>query len=280
MPKISIIGIAGNSVFMETDHFHQKGETTEAISVFEEIGGKGYNQAVAARRMGGDVSFLCAIGDDENGKKCVESAKKENINATFAIKENQSSPLAFILTDKNGENRVTVHRGATLDEKDVELFRENIANADVLLLQNEVPESVNIKAAEIAKENGVKVILNPAPARDLSEDFAKNIYLIVPNEQEEETAKKYDIPHIVTTLGERGCLVDGEKHISARETLAVDTTGAGDTFCGILSICTAQGMSLEKASEYATVGASLEVMKKGVLNAIPKREDIENILKG
>lgn len=279
MAKISVIGIAGNSIFMETDHFHQKGETIEAKSLFEEIGGKGFNQAAAAQRMGARVSFLCATGDDDTRNKCIDAAKENKIDALFLKKEGKSSPLAFILTDKTGENKVTVHTGASLEETDVELFRDEIISSDVLLLQNEVPQEVNIKAAQLAKENGVKVILNPAPPREISKELAKNTDVVIPNEQEWEAIKKLSFPHTVVTLGEKGCLLDGQKEIPAKKCVAIDTTGAGDTFCAVFSVCIAEGMSLEKACEYASAGASLEIMKKGVLGAIPKRDEIERIMK-
>ena len=126
MPKISVIGICGNSVFMYADHFHENGETLVADSVFEEIGGKGINQAVAAKRMGAEVSFLCAIGNDANGEKSIAAAKENGINAHFKIKKGKATPFAFILTDKNGENRVTEYKSAELDENDVISFEINV----------------------------------------------------------------------------------------------------------------------------------------------------------
>jgi len=279
MPKISVVGICGNSIFMYADHFHQNGETLVADSVFEEIGGKGINQAVAAKRMGAEVSFLAAIGDDENGKKCIKAAEENDINAHFKVKNGKTTPFAFILTDKNGENRVTEYKTAELDEDDVFSFEEEIASSDILLLQQEVPSCVNEKAVEIAKKHNIKVILNPAPIRDISDDMAKNVFAVTPNEQEIQAIDVNRFENCITTLGKKGCLINGKTSVSAIEVKAVDTTGAGDTFNGVLAVCIAEGMDLEKACKYAVTASGISVGRKYVLNAIPYREETERKMK-
>ena len=279
MPKISVIGICGNSIFMYADHFHQNGETLVADSVFEEIGGKGINQAVAAKRMGAQVSFLTAIGDDENGKKCIKAAEENGINAHFKIKSGKTTPFAFILTDKYGENRVTEYTTAELDENDVTSFEEEIAQSDILLLQQEVPTVVNEKAVEIAKKYNVKVILNPAPIRDISDDVAKNVFVVTPNEQEMQAIDVNRFENCITTLGKKGCLINGETSVLAIDVNAVDTTGAGDTFNGVLAVCIAEGINLEDSCRYAVTASGISVGRKYVLNAIPYREEIKRRMK-
>lgn len=278
MPKISVVGICGNSVFMYADHFHEPGETLVADSVYEEIGGKGINQAVAAKRMGANVSFLCAVGDDHNGKKCIQTLKDNNINAYSVIKNEKSTPLAFILTDKNGENRVTVHKSAELSVDDVMSFESEIASSDVLLLQHEVPDGVNLKAVEIAKRHKVKVILNPAPLRTVSDEIAKNVFVATPNEHEAKGIDVCRFQNCIVTLGKKGCLINEKTFVPSVEVKAVDTTGAGDTFNGVLAVCIAEGMHLEKACRYAVTASGISVGRKYVLNAIPKREEIERML--
>ena len=184
MPKIAVIGICGNSFFMHADHFHEKGETIVADSVHEEIGGKGINQAVAAARMGAEVSFLTAVGDDKDGQVCRKVAEEEGLRGKFCIKKDERTTFAFILTDKQGENQVTGYHGAELTVEDVCDFEEEIAASDMLLLQQEVPCEVNEMAVQLAVKHGVKVILNPAPIREISMKMAENIYMITPNEQE------------------------------------------------------------------------------------------------
>lgn len=279
MPKISVIGICGNSVFMYADHFHENGETLVADSVFEEIGGKGINQAVAAKRMGADVSFLCAVGDDDNGIKCMHKIEANNINAHFKIKKGKSTPLAFILTDKNGENRVTVHKSSELSIEDVMSFESEIASSDVLLLQHEVPDEVNLKAVEIAKQYSVKVVLNPAPVRAVSDEISKNVFVVTPNEQEARGIDARCFHNCITTLGKKGCLINEEILIPSIDVKSVDTTGAGDTFNGVLAVCIAEKMDLETACKYAIIASGISVGRKYVLNAIPERKEIERILK-
>ena len=278
MAKISVIGICGNSVFMQVDHFHERGETLCADSVYEEIGGKGINQTIAARRMGAEVSFLCAVGDDENGRKCIKEIEKNRVNTHLKIKENKATPLAFILTDKFGENRVTVHKSAQLCPEDVISFESEIASSDILLLQNEVPEEVNEKAAELAKRHGVKVILNPAPMRQISDTLRENVDIVTPNEQEAKGIDGANFESCITTLGSRGCLINGRTAIPSISVKAVNTTGAGDTFNGVLAVCIAEGMDMERAVKYAVCAAGISVTRSYVINAIPKREEIERIL--
>ena len=275
MAKISVIGICGQSVFMTVDHFHENGETISSDSVFEEIGGKGINQAIAVAKMGANVSFLSAVGNDNCAKDCKKLLDDFKIKPYLIEKQDKKTPLAFILTDKNGENRVTVHKSAELDPEDVELFREEIISSDILLIQNEVPENVNKKAIEIAFQNNVKVILNPAPARKIDDETASKIFLVIPNEQESEFINHEKFKNSIVTLGGEGCLINKKTKIPARKVVPVDTTGAGDTFCGVLSVCIAEEMTLVKAAEYAVCASGISVTKKHVIDSIPYREEIE-----
>ena len=276
MPKISVIGICGNSVFMYADHFHKSGETLVADSVYEEIGGKGINQAIAAKRMGAEVSFLCAVGDDDNGNKCIHTLKENDIDAHVKIKKGKSTPLAFILTDKNGENKVTVHKSAELSIEDVISFENEIASSDVLLLQHEVPDEVNLKVIEIANKHNVKVILNPAPIRNVSDKIAKSVFAVTPNEHEANAIDVCCFQNCIVTLGKKGCLINEKTLIPSIDAKAIDTTGAGDTFNGVLAVCIAEGMELEMACRYAVTASGISVGRKYVLNAIPYKKEIEN----
>lgn len=274
MAKISVIGLGGNSYFLEADHFHKKGETVVAKNMHEEFGGKGFNQAVACAKMGARVSFLCAVGKDEGAKKASETAKKYGVDGYFVECSDKSTTLGFILTDKKGENRVTVFRNAELTDKDVEDFENEIASSDLLLLQNEVPESVNLKAVEIAKKYGVKVILNPAPAREIPDEIAKEVFAVTPNEQESEAIDNLRFKNCITTLGDKGCCINGKTFIKAQKVDAVDTTGAGDTFNGALAVFVAEGEDLKTACKFAVKASGISVTKKYVLDAIPERNEI------
>ena len=277
--KIAVVGICGNSIFLPVEHFHAPGETLTALSCFEEVGGKGINQAIAAARFGAQVSFLAAIGDDESGRSCARQIEQTGVCSTFVCRKGEKSTFAFILTDKTGENRVTVYRGAQLQEADVAAFEEEIAQSRVLLLQNEVPEAVNIAAAKIAKKHGVTVILNPAPARPICDELAKLLDVVTPNEQEAEATQNHSFPTRVVTLGAKGCCINDNITIPAYPVDAVDTTGAGDTFNGVLAACLAEGKEIEEACRVAVAAAGLSVTKRGVLQAIPHREDIERMIR-
>lgn len=278
MVKIAVIGIFGNSQFLSVDHFHQPGETLTALACFEEVGGKGINQAVAAARMGAHVSFLAAVGDDESGKRCIDQIRNTGIHANFVQRKGEKTTFAYILTDKNGENRVTVYHGAALREEDVLGFAPCIAESSILLLQNEVPTSVNEAAARIAKQHGIPVILNPAPSRPIPASLAELVDVVTPNQQEKEILPGNTFPNCVTTLGADGCTVNDSLHIPACSVIPVDTTGAGDTFNGVLAVCLAEGKSLLDACRYAVAAAGLSVSRKGVLNAIPQRMEIERMI--
>lgn len=268
MAKIAVIGICGNSSFLQVAHFHQPGETLAAKGCFQEIGGKGINQAIAAARMGASVSFLGAVGED--GDFCEKAIEEQGVTPFLVKKPGKITTFAFILTDQNGENRVTVYRGAELEEQDVSAFEAQIAQSDILLLQNEVPEKVNAQAIQLADKYGVKVILNPAPARET----AGRVFLVTPNQQEKAGLGQLEFDHCVTTLGEQGCSIDDGVFLPAEKVTAVDTTGAGDTFNGVLAVCLAEGQDLETACRYAGRAAGISVTRKGVLEAIPYRKEL------
>ena len=275
MAKISVIGICGNSIFMNVDHFHEKGETIVASSVYEEIGGKGINQAVACAKMGANVSFLGAIGDDNDGEKCKQTAKDYGIKGVFALKKGMKTTFAVILTDKNGENQVTSYRSAELCADDVINFEKEIANSDVLLLQHEVPQEVNEAAINLANKHKVKVILNPAPIREIPLKISKLVFAVTPNEQEVKAIDKTIFKNIITTQGKKGCSINDKTFVDAIDVTPVDTTGAGDTFNGILAVCLAEGKDIYNSCKYAVCGSGLSVTKSGILKSIPTKEEIE-----
>ena len=276
MSKIAVIGIAGESVFLSVDGFGVTGETTVASSFYSELGGKGFNQAIAAARYGAKVSFLgaCYQGDV---KTFSAIAKGCGIQPFFAGKQ-ERSPYAVITTDGRGDNKVCVYRGAELSVDDVEGFAEEIKRADVLLINNETPIEVNERAVEIAKSNGVKVILNPAPTRAHTREFLDKIDLFTPNEHELDGLEEYQ--NLIVTLGEKGCWIKSadERLPAAKIENVVDTTGAGDTFNGVLAACLAEGERLSRACKKANVAAAMKVGRKYILNSIPTREEIERYM--
>ena len=276
MSNIAVIGIIGNSVFLPVERFHEGGETVEALSLHFEPGGKGFNQAVAAKRSGANVSFLAAVGH-EYRTEFADFLNNEGIRHTLVFKE-ESSAFAAIVTDKSGSNHVTVYQGAQLSANDVFLFEDAIKEADILLLNNEVSEDVNIEAIKIAKKHGVKCILNPAPARKTSAYVIDSIDLFTPNEH--ETLGIEDKQNVVMTLGSKGCLIKstGETVPTVKCGTVVDTTGAGDTFNGVLSAMLANGYNIAAAARIANAVASLGVTRKYAVSSIPSDEEIREII--
>ncbi len=277
MNKIAVIGIVGNSVFLPVEKFHEGGETVEAKSVHFEPGGKGFNQAVAAARFGAEVSFFAAVGNDSLDK-IQDFLQNEGIDAVLVEK---SDPTAFaaIVTDKSGSNHVTVYQGAQLESADVSLFEQHIKNADILLINNEVSEQINLEAVKIAKANGVKVILNPAPARKTDPFILQNVNLFTPNEH--ETLGIENNKNVVKTLGKNGCLIaETGKIIPALSVgTVVDTTGAGDTFNGVLAAVLSGGIELETAAKTANAASSIGVTRKYAVSSIPTKTEILKRLK-
>lgn len=304
-PLITVIGSCGQSIFMFVDRFHEKGETLRSNSMIIEPGGKGYNQAVGCARMGADTVYISVVGDDAYGKECIDFLKAENIDTSlFKIVEGEKTSLGVILTDSKGENRVTLSPGSEkrrLNPEDIKAAEDTIARSDILLINFEIPYDVFLAAVEIAYRNGVRIILNPAPAVDPGDDILKKIFFLTPNEYEAKTisgikdtgsladpveyAKALNArgaKNLVITLGEKGALLytDNKPYMaSPYELNAVDTTGAGDTFNAALSVRIAKGDDYTEAVEYAVAASALSVTKKGVLNAIPTEQMVYDFMR-
>ena len=279
MARIAIIGLVGKSMFFDVPRFHTGGETITARGFHEEWGGKGFNQAVAAARQDAAVTFLGACAEADR-KAIGDFCRQEGVAPRLCVKKRPTA-CAAILTDGTGETRVTVCTGAELEPKDVDAFAGSIATADFLLLNNEVPEAVNLAAVEIAKQYGVKIIFNPAPARPLPREIVEAVSIFTPNEFEEEELIRNSsflihnssfAPEVVTTLGARGCrLRSTGEVIPAPPAKAVDSTGAGDTFNAVLAVRLAEEESLRDACIAANDAAAQSVAVRYVLPSLPFR---------
>lgn len=271
MNKVAVIGIVGNSVFLPVENFHIGGETVEAKSIQFEFGGKGFNQAVAAARWGADVNFLAAVGTDDY-EKISDFLIKEKIHPRL-VRKKEPTAFAAIVTDKTGANHVTVYQGAQLDKGDVEAFEDYIKNADVLLINNEVNEEVNILAVQIAKRYNVKVIFNPAPYRKTDGKLLDSVDIFTPNEHEAKDLNKYN--NVIQTLGSKGCYIkEIGKIVPAEKVTAVDTTGAGDTFNGVLAAEISIKKNIEEAAAAAVKASGISVTKRGAVSSIPYKSEI------
>jgi len=287
--KITVVGLGGDSLFMGVDHFHREGETLAATSFFSEPGGKGYNQAVAAARLGGEVAFLGAFGKDAGSEKCISFLKNEGITPLVAYKDVPCA-CACILTDRAGENRVTVFGGAAslLSAEDAEGFKGQISASQILILQNEVPVQANRAAFEIAKKAGVTVMFNPAPAVGVDRELLTAADIITPNKHEAQVLFGEDyksgieqsgIKTAVVTLGgdgadlyDKGCWT----HIPSYKVRPIDTTGGGDCFNGALAVGICMGKNLAQSCDFACKAASIAVSRPHAVEAMPRFEDISS----
>lgn len=260
-------------------------------------GGKGANQAVAAKRLGGEVAFICKVGKDVFGQQAVASYIKEGIDISHILKSDKPSGVALIFVDSSAENCIAVAGGANDDfsPSDIESVREVIESAGILILQNEIPVETVLAAAKIAHAAGVYVILNPAPAKKLPDEIYACIDLITPNQTEtatmtgcptstEEEAlaavkllQKKGVKDCIMTMGSKGSMcITADDHFftPAMKVQAVDTTAAGDTFCGALAVALAEGQTLRAAIEMATKASSLTVQRRGAQESIPFRKEL------
>lgn len=304
--KIVIVGSYNTDLMSKTPWLPKHGETVLGGPFKLGPGGKGSNQAVAAARLGAEVCFVGCVGADYFGEIARNNFIKEKINIDYLkISKNQHTGMALIMVDdKTAENMIVVAPGANM-EIDI-LFVENakdiILNADVVLLQLEIPvEIVEHVIKLVYKSNNIISILNPAPGKKLEKKVWEKVSLITPNrselelitnrsintvEEAEKAAKEIissGVKNVIVTLGKEGALVVNSKettHVPTFEEVEiVDTTGAGDAFNGGLAIALSEGKSLVDATYFANATASLNVTKVGTAPAMPYREEVERFLK-
>lgn len=302
--EIVIVGSTNMDMVVNTDRIPVPGETILAKEFFMNPGGKGANQAVAVARLGGNTIFVTKIGNDVFGHQSVQLFDDEGIDTRHILADSElPSGVALITVDKIGENSIVVAAGANgnLHSKDLnEDILNDISRAKILLMQLEIPiETVNY-LAKFASSKGVKVVLNPAPMANVSEDLLKCLYAITPNSTEaemlsgikisdlesaKEAAKKISdkgVDNIILTLGSKGALVyeAGKIELVAAEKVnAIDTTAAGDVFNGAFVVSLAQGKGLLEATKFASKAAAISVTRIGAQSSIPYRNEliIENL---
>lgn len=297
--RIVVVGSSNTDMIIKVPRMPGPGETILGGEFSMAAGGKGANQAVAAARAGGNVILIARVGADIFGEQAVEGFKREGIDVSHIVKDQAvPSGIALIFVDRRGQNSIAVSSGANarLSPTDVERARAAISSADILLVQLETPIETVEAAAEIAAAHGVKVILNPAPARPLDEDLLKRASILTPNESEAEllTGIKVEdesgaamaadallargIETALITLGPRGVLVataSSREIVPGFKVEAVDTTGAGDVFNGALAVALAENRPLRDAVLFANAAAALSVTRLGAQPSAPRREEIE-----
>ena len=290
--KILVVGSISidNTIF--TKQLPSAGTTTVADSYFQNIGGKGANQACASLFLGGDVSFIGAIGKDHNGDLVDSFLKEQGLNARLK-RSNKPTGIAFIiLEEQSAENRILIVQGANTDltkediDKNLDLFTEG----DILLTQFENDMETVSYVIKKAYEKHMLVVVNPAPIKELKEEYYQYIDYLVPNEHElEALSHKTDIllaakellsrgaKNVIVTLGEKGSvLINKDEYIKVEphKVDAVDTTAAGDSYLGALVSKLSEGKSIKEAMEFASLCSSKTVTKKGAIVSLPHLDEL------
>ncbi len=303
--RITIVGSLNMDLVIRSPRIPQPGETIIGSEFQTNPGGKGANQAVAAARLGGQVSMVGRVGEDSFADALLENLAAAEIDATFIQRDRQAaSGVALIVVDDHGENIIVVASGANMrmTEKDVEAAEAVIADSDVLLLQLEVPLPVVKRAAQIAQSHNVTVVLNPAPARELPPDLLALVDVLVPNESEaalltglpigsqtelEKAASKIlnsGVRSVVITLGKRGAFLASSDYKSkiyeAFSVQAVDTTAAGDAFVAGLAVNYGAGKTLPDAIRWGNAAGAMAALRFGAQTSLPKRIEVFELLKG
>lgn len=297
--KIVVVGSSNTDMVVKTSNFPMPGETIIGGEFLMNPGGKGANQAVAARRLGGDVVFVGKTGNDIFGKQAVKLLAAEGINTDKVLVDDTSpSGVALITVDSKGENSIVVAPGAngTLDPEDLQDIEETLKESAMVVLQLEIPLETVAYVAGLAIGLQKNVILNPAPAQALPDSLLKGLYLITPNETEAgqlsgievkdiESAQKAagllvekGVQNVIITMGSAGACVFSPEYtglVEAPKVKAVDTTAAGDTFNGALAVFLSEGKSMEEAARLACVAASVSVTRNGAQASVPFRSEIE-----
>ncbi|WP_106830880.1 ribokinase [Parabacteroides pacaensis] len=296
---ILVVGSSNTDMVIKSPHLPRPGETVLGGTFFMNPGGKGANQAVAAARLGAPVIFVAKTGNDIFGHQSQQLFEEEGIDTSYIFSDSKNpSGVALITVDAKGENCIVVASGANahLTPDDLKSAEEAIERADIILMQLEIPIQTVEYVAELAFKKNKKVIVNPAPARKLSPELLRNLYLITPNETEAEiisgikirdkesalqAAKaiyNMGVNHVIITLGSKGALVyskDIQEEIPALKVDPVDTTAAGDVFNGALTVAISEGRGLIDAVRFANKAAAISVTRVGAQASSPYRNEVD-----
>jgi ribokinase len=298
MVGILVIGSSNTDMVIKTEKLPVPGETILGGTFLMNPGGKGANQAVAAARLGGKVTFITKRGNDLFGNQAVGLLMREGIHTQYIVKDMEfPSGVALITVDSSGENSIVVAPGsnANLLQEDIPPTIFEADKYEILLLQLEIPMDTVEYSAILASDHGIKVILNPAPARQLSDNLLMHTWLITPNETEAETItgvsitditsaekaavliQERGVKNVIITLGETGAFVKSESYtglIPGVKVIPVDTTAAGDVFNGALAVAISEGKNIVDAVNFANKAASVSVTRMGAQASAPYRNEI------
>lgn len=295
---VVVVGSINHDLTVITERHPRPGETVLGTEHHSGPGGKGANQAVAAARLESSVAIIGRVGEDDQGRALVEVLEDEGIDiAGVVLDPTTSTGLAVITVDPDGENSIVVSPGANrlVDPQQVRSHAGKIASASVVLAQLEIPVEAVVEAAAMA---GGMFLLNPAPAQSLPEDLLADVDVLVPNRGELAALAGGDEPGhrdeaidmvrslegpgaVVVTLGAEGAVViqgDQAKHIPSLKVEVVDTTGAGDAFCGALARALARGAPLTEAARWGVTAGAIATTRRGAQTALPTLSELRKFL--
>jgi ribokinase len=301
MADILVIGSLNADLVVRTPHFPAPGETIQGADLVIIPGGKGANQAVAAARLGASVAMIGCVGADAFGATLIENLKQNHIDATGVLRDGAAATgTAIIIVDSNGENSIVLSPGANGKVSHREIESGAMADAKLLLLQLEIPMEAVLHSARLAKDNGVRVILNPAPAREIPDELLEIADYLVPNETElgllagttitdkdslEAAAGSLvarGATNVIVTLGEKGAMIvnkSGNEYVTSFSVKPVDTTGAGDAFIGGMASLLMQHKSLKDAVKYGCACGALATTKFGAQPSLPTAHEVREFLR-
>ncbi|KER01593.1 ribokinase [Photorhabdus temperata] len=301
--KLAVLGSINADHILNLESFPRPGETVIGKQYQIAFGGKGANQAVAASRSGADITFIACVGEDDIGSRICQQLAMDNIKTSgIEVIEGETTGVALIFVNQQGENVIGINTGANaaLTPEYFYRYQNIIEEADTLLMQLESPLETVQLAAEIAKQNDTKVILNPAPAQKLSDQLLSLVDIITPNETEAEyltgitvkddsgAEKAAQILHdkgiatVIITLGSRGVWLSekGQKGeiVPGFKVKVVDTIAAGDTFNGAFVTALLEGKTMLSAVRFAHSAAAIAVTRQGAQPSVPWRNEIDAFL--
>lgn len=305
MPKIVVVGSSNADMVAKSEKIPHAGETILGSEFVMAPGGKGANQAVCAAKLGAQVTLVARVGDDIFGEMSLANFRSAGVDITFVTRDPSApSGIALIMVDARGENAIVVAPGANLrlTPDDVDCARDAIADADAVIVQLEIPAETVAHTIELAHRLGVRVVLNPAPIRPMSNDILRKVDVLVPNQHEAaeligrvgeggaidaptaaERLLEMGCGSVVITLGGDGAYARGEgvrEFIAPMNVIAVDTTAAGDAFTASLACSLAEGLDLVGAARFAARVAAISVTRTGAQPSMPTRDEVDSYVFG
>jgi len=299
MPNILVIGSLNADLVVRTPRFPAPGETISGEDLVIIPGGKGANQAVAASRQDSSVAMVGRVGSDSFGPTLIQNLQKNKVDTIHVETDESATGTAIIVVDANGQNSIVLSPGANGKVTPIDVDAVSFQDADLLLLQLEIPLETVVHAASVARQNGLRVILNPAPACPLPDSLLADVDILVPNESElqlltelpvididsAETAAKAllakEVKTVIITLGANGALLVTKgkaTHVPGFKVDVIDTTAAGDAFIGGLAAALLIDKSLEEAVRYGNASGALATTKFGAQPSLPTAEEVEQLL--